>query len=254
MIRPPAGFDLVERPHARLWVRGEARDWVENILSTAPTLHAAAARLGGTHMTGRGPVYAVPTPRGVWVVRHFLRGGSVAWVLGDRYLAGRIPRPFLETDASEVVRSRGIATPRVMAAAVYGTRPFYRGDLVTELVPESEELAEVLFDDRPVGLAATADRKEALTETGLLINDLATAGIKHPDLNARNVLIRWSGGAPTAYVLDLDRCSVGSGPVSADSMIRRLVRSLKKLERRTRLRIPQAELALLLHAAGGNPS
>ena len=202
-------------------------------------------------MTGRGTVYAVPTTRGDWVVRHFRRGGSVASLLGDRYLVSGVPRPFQETMVSESVRGRDIPTPRVLAAAVYRAGPIYRGDLVTELVPDASELAEVLFDGERSGLAATSDRKEALRETGTLIRLLAAAGVRHADLNAKNVLLQWSGGSPTAYVLDLDRCKVGAEPVPVDGMLRRLLRSLRKFERRTRLQVPPAEAGLLVDAAHG---
>ena len=224
---------------------------MESILSTAPTLHAAAARLGGRRMTGRGAVYSVPTTRGDWVVRHFQRGGSVASLLGDRYLVSGVPRPFRETGVSESVREREIPTPRVLAAAVYRAGPIYRGDLVTELVPDASELAEILFDRERSGLAATSDRKEALRETGSLIHRLAGAGVRHADLNAKNVLLQWSGGSPTAYVLDLDRCRVGAEAAPVDGMLQRLLRSLRKLERRTRLRLPPAEAELLVDAAHG---
>jgi 3-deoxy-D-manno-octulosonic acid kinase len=200
-------------------------------------------------MSGRGPVYAVPTPGGIWVVRHFMRGGSVASLLGDRYLHRGKPRPFREAAASQIVRGRGIATPKVIAAAVYRSGAFYRGDLVTELVPDSEELCEVLFDPERRGLAGTRDRKEALQETGSLIARMARAGVRHPDLNAKNVLIQWSGGSPTAHVLDLDRTRVGPGPAPVTPMVQRLLRSLRKLERRSGLKLPEAEEGLLVAAA-----
>jgi 3-deoxy-D-manno-octulosonic acid kinase len=205
-------------------------------------------------MTGRAPVFAVPTPHGTWVVRHFVRGGSVATALGDRYLARGTPRPFAEASVSDELRARGLETPRVIAAAVYRAGLFYRGDLVTELVPDAEELAEVLFDDRPAGLAATADRKAALKETGALIHRLGRKGVRHVDLNAKNILVSWSGGVPSVYLLDLDRCRVGTHPVPVGSMVRRLLRSLRKFERRTGLRLPEAETGLLVDAAHGRVS
>lgn len=251
--QPALGFESFARGHTTCWVRPDARRWIESVLSTAPTLHAAAARLGGSHMSGRGPVYAVPTTSGVWVVRHFHRGGAIGPVLGDRYLARGVPRPFREASASQMVRGRGIPTPRVIAASVYRAGPFYRGDLVTELVPEAEELSEILFDPDRTGLAGTADRKEALRETGALVAKMARAGVRHPDLNAKNILLQWSGGRPTAYVLDLDRTTVGKARSStsaiADSMLSRLLRSLRKFERSRGVRIPTSETDLLVDAA-----
>lgn len=194
-------------------------------------------------------MYAVPTSAGVLVVRHFVRGGSVARFLGDRYLSVETPRPFREATASERIRDLGIETPRVVAAAVYRAGLFYRGDLVTELVPQAQALSDVLFDSDRGGLAGTADRKDALRETGALISRMARAGVRHPDLNAGNVLVQWSGGTPTTYVIDLDRATVDSGPVSPEGMVQRLLRSLRKFERQTGLRLPEPEQDILVAAA-----
>jgi 3-deoxy-D-manno-octulosonic acid kinase len=250
-VRPPEGFEILTIGPATLWVRPEALGWTESVLSTAPTLYAAGVRLGRGEMAGRGPVYEVPTPLGAWAIRHFMRGGSVASLLGDRYLAVGTPRPFAETHTSQAVRLRGIDTPRVVAAAVYRSGLWYRGDLVTELVPDAEELVDVLFDDSRRGLAGAVDRKEALREAGALIHRMGRAGVHHPDLNDKNVLLRWSGGAPVGYVLDLDRASAGSGHVAVGAMTRRLLRSLRKFERRTGMAIPPAEKSLLVNAAHG---
>ncbi len=250
-MKPPAGFDVVTRGSATVWVRPEARAWIESVLTTAPTLHAAGVRLGSAEMAGRAPVYEVPTSLGVWVIRHFVRGGSVASLLGDRYAALGTPRPFTETVTSETVRLRGIETPRVVAAAAYRAGIWYRGDLVTELVPGAEELAHVLFDEPRVGLAGSVDRKEALRETGALIHRMGRAGVHHPDLNAKNVLLSWSGGAPVGYVLDLDRASAGSKQVEVGAMVRRLLRSIRKFERRSGLEIPASEKELLVDVAHG---
>jgi 3-deoxy-D-manno-octulosonic acid kinase len=250
-MRPPPGFEVVTFGPATVWVRPEARGWTESVLGTAPTLHAAGVRLGRGQMAGRGPVYEVPTPLGVWVIRHFMRGGSVASLLGDRYATAGTPRPFAETHTSETVRLRGIDTPRVVAAAVYRAGLWYRGDLVTELVPDAEELVDVLFDESRRGLAGSVDRKEALQETGALIHRMGQAGVHHPDLNAKNILLRWSGGAPVGHVLDLDRAAVGSGQVRVGAMVRRLLRSLRKFERRTGMAITPAEKSLLVDTAHG---
>lgn len=249
---PPPGFDVIERGAAHCWVRPEARAWIESVLHTAPTIHAAAARLGSASLSGRGPVYAVPSSEGLWVVRHYRRGGAVAPILGDRYVRGTAPRPFREAVASERVRARGVETPRVVAAAVYRTGPLYRGDLVTELVPDAEDLATVLFGPGQSGLAGTATRKQALREAGAVVAGLARAGVRHADLNAKNILLRWMGGAPTGYVLDLDRATVSPHRISPDPMLRRLRRSLRKFERRTGLRLPSPEYDLLAGAALGD--
>ena len=251
----PHGFQELEEGRATAWVRPEASEWVRNVLERGDTLHQAAARSAGVQeMAGRGAVWVFSAPEGDapgWVARHYRRGGSVASLLGDRFLRSREPRPFLELRASEEVRGRGLPTPRVLAAAVYPRGLHYRGDLVTELVPDAMELAEVLFDPERTGVAGGADRKEALQEAGQLIRKMGEAGVFHPDLNARNVLLRWYA-APDALVLDLDRCRVGSAPDrdAAGRMLMRLVRSIRKLAGKTGIHVPENEIQVLREAVG----
>lgn len=263
---PPEGFVELRHDGARLLVRPEARSWAESAVSGHGTLHRAAAReSGGRSVEGRDPVYLVEArpdeveavldaDPGRWAVRHYRRGGAVAPLLGDRYLRVGEPRPFLELRASEVARSRRIPTPRVIAAAVYPAGPFYRGDLVTKYVENAVQLARVLFDPDRRGLAATVDRRQALAETGALIRRMAAAGLHHPDLNARNVLLQWKGQAPDAWVVDLDRCRFEPDPVegAADAMEARLVRSIRKLEKKSDLpAVPEGDLRTLSRAVDG---
>lgn len=242
---------------ARLRVREEAEAWVRTVLEGGETLYRAAARHPeALVLHGRGETYAIPTPgggEGRWVVRHYRRGGWMAPLLGDRYLGVGTPRPFAEVEASEETRARGVRTPRVLAAAVYPGGAFYRGDLVTEFVPGSRDLAEVLFGGGRKGLSGSVDRREALRAAGELIRRMARAGIRHPDMNAKNVLLEWAGAAPTPWLVDLDRVSVedeGDGPL-ADGMHRRLVRSLEKWEKKSGIRLSEAYYGVLEKAVGG---
>ena len=169
--------------------------------------------------------------------------------MDDRYLVGGTPRPLLELRASERVRSKGIHTPRVMVAAVYPSGIFYRGDLVTEYVPHSVDLATFIFSERRED---DAGRRWALGETGQLIRDMAERGVHHPDLNARNVLVRPEAEAHATSVIDLDRCSVGPDPLadSGAAMVHRLQRSLRKWEEESGNPLAPRAYAALEDAAG----
>lgn len=255
------GSDAVEirRGDAHVLARPEARSWVESSLDRHGTLHRAASRSRDQiRMEGRGTVFAVPAPRDEidevlgspdprWAVRHYRRGGWMAPLLGDRYLRVGTPRPFAEMRVSDEVRARRIPTPRVMAAAVYPSGPFYRGDLVTTFVPDALELAEVLFDPGRRGVSGSVDRRQALSEAGALIRKMAAAGILHPDLNAKNILLEWTGGAPQGHLLDLDRCRVleRPHPDGARTMHERLRRSMRKLEKKTGLGLAPGDLKAL---------
>lgn len=203
--------------------------WVDNALSERGTLfHYAARRPGAEALEGRGLVYAEPVGEGWWVVRHHWRGGMVARWLGDRYLRVGPLRPIRELRASLEVRRRGIGTPRIVAVAIYPTGPFYRADVVSERVPRAVDLAHVLFESDQTG----EDRVLACEAAGSLLRRLAECGIRHADLNAKNILLEWPERPPRAHVLDLD----GSRFVARASswhrarMRNRLARSLRKWE------------------------
>jgi len=119
----------------------------------------------------------------------------------------------------------------------------YRGDLVTEFIPQAVELVDALFDTSRKGAGGATERLDALRSAGELVRALARAGLRHRDLHAGNILLEWHGAAPQPYLLDLDRCEVGreGRTISPTSMHQRLRRSLMKWERRTQLRISERE-------------
>jgi 3-deoxy-D-manno-octulosonic acid kinase len=110
---------------------------------------------------------------------------------------------------------------------VHPAGALYRADLVTEEIPGAVDLAEVLFGE---GGAAVAPLP-ALTAAGALVRQLAEAGVRHADLNAKNLVLQPMGVGVGAWVVDLDGCGFTSGqdPAAGDAMRRRLERSLRKL-------------------------
>lgn len=247
-METPEGYEAVRVGSARAFATGEDRGWVDEMLSSYGSLYAGAARAKNVRvLEGRKPVYAMDCEAGRRVVRRYHRGGAVAPLLGDRHLRIGQPRPIREAKASRAARRRGIPTPRVVAGSVYPSGIFYRADLVTSFLPGAVELADILFDPRRRGVSGSIDRREALAETGALIRKMALAGVQHPDLNARNVLLEWKGGAPRGYVLDLDRCRIldDGRPAAAGSMHDRLLRSIRKLGRKAGLDVPPGDLKAL---------
>jgi 3-deoxy-D-manno-octulosonic acid kinase len=247
------------------------RSWLDahGTLMAAAESHPQAVAL-----EGRGRVAVVPSPEssaapGVadgsggerWVVRHYHRGGSVAALLDDRYLRVGTPRPVRELRMLEVVRERGVPAPEPVGAAVYATGPFYRGDLVTVWVPDSVDLAALLFGttgSTGTGGARVRDHDEngdldgdrrhaAVHAAGRLVQLLHERGVEHPDLNLKNILLapdmRASNDAvppidppPRALILDLDRARLRDGPLpprARRAMVSRFWRSARKWERRT---------------------
>jgi 3-deoxy-D-manno-octulosonic acid kinase len=243
----------------RAFAVATAVPWLRGTLAAGLTLAQwAEAQPTAEPRAGRGRVHVVPAPasgpggRGRWAVRHYFRGGAVARpLLRDRYLSVGTPRPFREILASHGARARGIPTPAVVAGAVYPSGIFHRADLVTELIPDGMVLADVLFgEDRP-----TPERgRAALAAAGELIRRMERTGVRHVDLNARNILLTWSAdaeGAPSVHLLDLDACTLTSGPLPAGPMQARLQRSLRKFERRSGRKLGADAWAALRGEPGG---
>lgn len=232
-------------PTARILAGPAVREVLESWVREHGTLAAAAAlQPGAETLTGRGVVHIVPSPAGAgdWAVRHYHRGGAVASLLGDRYLRLGTPRPVREMGMGRALEAAGIPTPRHVGGAVYPDGVWYRGDLVTEYVPDSRDLAAVLFGDAPAAPATRFDPAAAMRAAGSLVRRLHDGGVVHRDLNLKNILI--AGPEPgvsgdtdalRALVLDLDRASLRSrvGERARRRMLDRFWRSARKWEART---------------------
>jgi 3-deoxy-D-manno-octulosonic acid kinase len=231
-VRLPQGYARATVGATRIVADGAALERVCAAVAQGGTLYGwAKAAPGAASLAGRSPAYRVDAAGDEWVVRHYWRGGAIGPLLDDRYPAGRLPRPFRELLVSHEARERGVPTPRVVAAVVYPARAFYRGDLATAYVPDSADLADVTFG--PVRLPL-AERAAAWRAAGVLVRVAAERGLRHPDLNLRNVLLYGPAEAPLACVLDLDRARLEDGalrPVDREAMVGRLHRSRRKLER-----------------------
>jgi 3-deoxy-D-manno-octulosonic acid kinase len=179
--------------------------------------------------SGRGPVYRCELAGGTRVVvRIFRRGGLVARLVAETYVGFR-PRPLRELAVTVEARRRGVPAPEVLAARVEGGL-IYRGALVTVEVPSSATLVEALRR-----APDAAERRRLAAATGRALAMLHGAGVFHADLNATNILVR--DGADVV-LLDFDRARLAPASLSAAARrrnLRRLARSLAKLDPRREL-------------------
>src|SRR5690606_17837678 len=93
----PEGYVSVRRGRVDAFVWRSALPWLEGVLgdardSSLETWARGRARTdAGTEGRGAIFVFAAPAPgpdgRARWALRHYRRGGLVAPLLGDRYLA-----------------------------------------------------------------------------------------------------------------------------------------------------------------------
>jgi 3-deoxy-D-manno-octulosonic acid kinase len=196
------------------------------------TLYAwAEAQPQPRALQGRGVVYVAEVPEAdeTVAVRHAWHGGLFAPLTGDRFLMPtRAPR---EAAASVALRDAGIDTPAVLAYALYPAGPgLRRVDVCTRYVRDGWDYGAVL-----ASLAPGLDRDAADAAVLDLLARLARAGIVHPDLNVKNLLLVPSAhGAPRAWLLDVDVVEFTGGSATATMRrnFARLGRSVRKWHQR----------------------
>lgn len=160
------------------------------------------------------------------VIKEYLRGGAVRHLNRARYFVGH--RAIDEAIATERARAAGVRVPEVLAAIERRHTIGYTAHLITRLVDRGTH-GEAWLRPRSKG-----ERTAALIEAGRQVARMHAAGIAHPDLNLRNLLIVEApgSGCPLVYLLDFDRarlhdCQVPPSRRADD--LERLGRSARKL-------------------------
>jgi 3-deoxy-D-manno-octulosonic acid kinase len=192
---------------------GEARpDWFE------PAWWKAQGRAVPAD-TGRGTTWFVGAPGAQWVLRHYWRGGRVAFWIADRYLWLGLERtrPIVEFRLTQRARALGLPVPRPVAARVLRSGLTYTGDLITERLPAVP--CSALMTKRTFG-------KAGWRAAGACVARCHGAGLDHADLTWNNLLLDRDG---TAHLIDLDRALLRSPGRWASGNLARLKRSLVKL-------------------------
>jgi 3-deoxy-D-manno-octulosonic acid kinase len=225
----PEGFVRVREGALRALVRREQLGALQRL--------AAPSRGGRLLPGGRESHPLVALEGGGWAVaRAYRRGGAMRRLNRARYFLGH--RAFAELRATEAARAAGVRVPEVVAAGERRRVPGYEALLATRGIEGAEELAGWL-----AARGRGPERERVLRAAGEQVARLHDAGIGHPDLNLRNVLVAGVG----VYLLDLDRArryprAVPPGRRARD--LRRFLRSARKL----RVGLEAADVAAL---AGG---
>ncbi|HET7232676.1 MAG TPA: lipopolysaccharide kinase InaA family protein [Longimicrobium sp.] len=218
---PLAGFVPMLDGRTRLLVRRGWEDAAEHLVD--PDGVSVDEELAG----GRVPCRVTTLPGGARVVvRRYRRGGMARWVNRTHYFGGN--RAFDELRATERARAAGVRAPVVVAAIERpGRLAGYRAWLVTVFIPGAHDLAAWLHHSG----ADEVRRREVLAEAGRQMAMMHQAGVAHPDVNLRNLLVAGDLGAEV-YLIDFDRADVGVDAVPRgrrERDLRRLARSARKL-------------------------
>jgi 3-deoxy-D-manno-octulosonic acid kinase len=187
---------------------------------------------------GRGSAYLVADAERSYVLRHYRRGGLVARVSADRYVwtGLRRSRAWREWHLLASLYTQGLPVPRPIAARVVRRHLTYQADLLTERIAEATSLA--------AHLTQRALTPEGWAHIGSCISRFHTAGVRHADLNAHNILLDAAG---RVYLIDFDR---GSQQAPArgwqQANLTRLRRSIDKLAGQTPFHYNEGDWAALL--------
>jgi 3-deoxy-D-manno-octulosonic acid kinase len=189
---------------------------------------------------GRGTTHFFEAEGRRYALRHYRRGGLMSRLMEDRYVwrGESATRPVRELRLTMQMHADGLPVPVPIGARYRRDGLLYRGDLITELLPDTETLAQRL-DRGDVGLGTWA-------AIGRCLRRFHDLGYCHADLNAHNVML---GGADEVFLIDFDRGTRRSQGLWRDANLTRLLRSLEKLEdRRRQPRFDAAQWQCLLSA------
>lgn len=170
---------------------------------------------------GRGAAWFIDvSPQRRYVLRAYRRGGLVGRVIDDWYLyTGRLrTRPAREITLLERLEELGLPAPRPVAARYRRRGLIYRADILTERLPDTRPLSDVLRE-KPLA----PDRWRAI---GACIRLFHEHGVFHADLNAHNILLDVQD---RVYLIDFDRGAIRKPGRWQQDNLSRLARSLDKL-------------------------
>jgi 3-deoxy-D-manno-octulosonic acid kinase len=170
---------------------------------------------------GRGTTLVFEEEGQRFALRHYRRGGLIAKWNPDRYLwrNEESTRPLRELRLTMQLKAAGLPVPEAIGARVLRAGVFYRGDLITALLPDTQTLAQRLNQAEPSLLSWAA--------IGRCIRRFHDVGLCHADLNAHNILLR---GDEEVFLIDFDRSRLRKPGLWRDANLARLHRSLTKLD------------------------
>ena len=242
----PAGYERRDIHQATLIARLDVVTPLANAIERHRELIAFAREApGARELQGRQTAYAIHIAgTGVRaVVRRNHHGGAFRKWTGSMFLwPTRAPR---ELEISQSLRKLGIPTPVVLAIAMYRVDLLAMSDVVTEEVPDSMDFGALLLATLP----GSEDRQRGWNAVRRLLKRVAAAGVRHHDLNVKNILLRRAeDGLFGAYLLDVDRVAMDYTRRDAYAGNRaRLRRSVEKWRDTRGARVTDAEIEALRH-------
>jgi len=158
-----------------------------------------------------------------FVLKHYQRGGSIAVLLGDKYIGigCNKSRSFREWRLLKYMYESGLPVPLPVAARCVSNGVYYRADLITIRIGDVTTLADYLFENDA--------SDEIWMAIGTCIRRFHDASVYHADLNARNILV--NPAVASVYLIDFDKGAIRYiGDSWKAANLARLQRSLLKFK------------------------
>ena len=185
---------------------------------------------------GRGTTWFLQLDGLQAALRHYRRGGLFGKLIADSYWfqGWQKTRCFQEWQLLALMREQGIQVPRPIAARAIKSGLSYRADLLSEKVPNAQDLVSIL-ERQP--LDAAMYRK-----IGDEIRKMHRAQVNHTDLNIHNILI---DDEEKVWLIDFDKCYQQSGDKWKQGNWDRLKRSFEKEQKKRQIHWSAAEFEFL---------
>lgn len=170
---------------------------------------------------GRGQVCFVRAGQQEWALRQYRRGGWMARLTEDSYWWSGLEntRPWREWKLTAELHRQGLPVPQPIAARVRRAGMFYRGDLITSRIESAQPLADIL--------AAEPLTLHGWRQLGQTLRRFHDAGVRHDDINARNILMDAAGGF---HLIDFDKAAIVTAGSWREQNLQRFRRSLEKFK------------------------
>ncbi len=238
----PDGFTEIARGGITLIARDDVREALVNAGTLGETEPSALGRVA-TELSGGRAAIPVVHVEGLAVplaIKTLRRGGVLGPLLGTVSSAHRARRELL-LNAS--LRAARVATPAIAAVRVRRSAvpTVARVETFTELIPDAVDLERFLREPR-----RARERRTVLEAAGRTVAAAHAAGVAHPDLNVRNLLVDRTGAV---HVIDLGAGSPAS-PARVVAALARLGRSAVKRKLFPGI-VSRAELARFVREAEG---
>jgi 3-deoxy-D-manno-octulosonic acid kinase len=174
-------------------------------------------------VAGRGALRRVDSPAGPVLVREYRKGGLLRHLRG-RLMHGRL-RPLDELVLHRGLAAIGVPVVDAVGCVVLKRTTGWRGFLLMREVEGAIDL-EALLHGMPAPPGAEVRR--VLGDAGRAVRRLHDAGVPHPDLHPKNLLL-----APDLRVLivDLDKARATTGMLPESARLKNLLRLGRAIEK-----------------------